>query len=64
VQGGFHGERLDGGTGAAAGILPDLPRLMEEYHALRDCDERGFPSAARLGRLGLSDVAADLAELP
>ena len=53
-------EHLDRGTGAAAGSLPDMPRLLAEYYALRGWDPRGFPSPDRLRHLGLDDVAADL----
>ena len=57
-------EHLDRQTGGAAGSLPDMPRLLAEYYALRDWDERGIPSATRLERLGLGDLAADLDGLP
>jgi len=56
-------EHVDRKTGGAAGSLPDMGRLLPEYYALRDWDARGFPAADRLHRLGLDDIAADLAEL-
>lgn len=55
---------LDRQTGGAAGSLPDLPRLLRDYYALRDWDPDGFPSPARLTALGLADVADDLSALP
>ena len=56
-------EHLDRATGAAAGSLPDMPRLMKEYYALRGWDPRGFPTPARLRRLGLDDLARHLGVL-
>jgi aldehyde:ferredoxin oxidoreductase len=56
-------EHLDRSAGAAAGSLPDMPRLMKEYYALRDWDARGFPTPARLRRLGLDDLARHLGVL-
>jgi len=53
-------EHLDRQTGAAAGSLPDMPRLLAEYYALRGWDDDGFPSAEGLRSLDLSDVAAHL----
>jgi len=56
-------EHLDRKTGGAAGSLPDMPGLLNEYYALRDWDDDGFPTPARLHRLGLDDIATDLAGL-
>jgi len=56
-------EHLDRQTGAAAGSLPDMPRLLADYYALRHWDDRGFPAPSRLDALGLEAIAADLAAL-
>jgi aldehyde:ferredoxin oxidoreductase len=54
---------LDRKTGGAAGSLPDMARLLPEYYALRGWDKRGFPTPDTLRRLGLDEVAGDLAAL-
>jgi aldehyde:ferredoxin oxidoreductase len=56
-------EHLDRKTGGASGSLPDMPRLLAEYYALRGWDARGFPTPQCLHRLGLDDVAADVETL-
>jgi aldehyde:ferredoxin oxidoreductase len=40
-------------TGGAAGVLPDLDRMLPEYYALRGWDDDGAPTAERLAALGL-----------
>lgn len=40
-------------TGKAAGVLPDMDRIMPEYYSLRDWDEEGKPKKERLEKLGL-----------
>ena len=56
-------EHLDRATGAAAGSLPDMPRLLADYYALRHWDDRGFPAPTRLEALGLGEIARDLGGL-
>jgi aldehyde:ferredoxin oxidoreductase len=43
--------RPDGG---AAGVLPDLELMLRTYYELREWDENGIPSPARLEKLGLA----------
>jgi aldehyde:ferredoxin oxidoreductase len=40
-------------TGSAAGNLPDMDLMLPIYYRLRDWDEQGVPSQARLQDLGL-----------
>ncbi len=35
-------------TGTAAGVLPDMPRMLADYYRLRGWDENGVPTAAAL----------------
>jgi aldehyde:ferredoxin oxidoreductase len=35
-------------TGSAAGVLPDMPRLLGDYYRLRAWDADGVPTAATL----------------
>jgi aldehyde:ferredoxin oxidoreductase len=56
-------EHLDRGTGGASGSLPDMPRLLAEYYALRGWDADGYPSRDRLRKLSLADVIVDLSKL-
>ena len=44
---------LDRKTGASAGSLPHLGRLLSEYYELRGWEEDGVPSGERLTKLGL-----------
>ncbi len=46
--------------GGAAGSVPDTALLLKEYYALRALDERGFPKAEMLVRLGLDDLKSRL----
>jgi aldehyde:ferredoxin oxidoreductase len=50
-------------TGKAAGVLPDMDRIMPEYYALRGWDEAGRPKREIIARLGLS-AGAELANVP
>mgnify|MGYP000321370887 CR=1 FL=1 len=43
--------RPDGG---AAGVLPDLKRMLRTYYELRDWDENGVPRPERLQQLGIA----------
>ena len=45
-------------AGPSAGQVVDLPPMLDEYYISRGWDEGGVPSAAKLERLGLSEVAA------
>lgn len=40
-------------SGGAAGVIPDLGRLLSDYYALRGWSEEGMPTNAALERLGL-----------
>jgi aldehyde:ferredoxin oxidoreductase len=47
--------------GGAAGIQPDLEKMLPEYYAAQGWDPRtGRPTSATLEQLGLADVAQDL----
>ncbi|MFH1464766.1 MAG: aldehyde ferredoxin oxidoreductase family protein [Pseudomonadota bacterium] len=46
--------RPDGG---AAGSLPDLAAMLDDFYALRGWDAAGRPTADTLARLGLDDLA-------
>jgi len=46
-------------AGPSAGQVVDLPPMLDEYYISRGWDEGGRPSPAKLGRLGLGDLAAD-----
>jgi len=35
-------------TGSAAGVLPDMGRMLPRYYALRGWDEEGVPTEAAL----------------
>jgi aldehyde:ferredoxin oxidoreductase len=35
-------------TGTAAGVLPDMPRMLRDYYRLRGWDENGIPTAEAL----------------
>lgn len=53
-------------TGATEGMLvtrEQIEALLDDYYALRGWDRRGLPTAAQLQKLGLSDVAEELAAL-
>jgi aldehyde:ferredoxin oxidoreductase len=53
-------------TGATEGMLvtrEQIEALLDDYYALRGWDNRGLPTAAQLRKLGLSDVAEELAAL-
>jgi aldehyde:ferredoxin oxidoreductase len=41
-------------TGGAAGVLPDLDRMLPEYYALRGWGQDGMPTPERLAALGLT----------
>jgi len=51
------------GAGASAHSLPDMPRLLADYYALRNWDGHGFPDLGRLRALGLGDLYGDLSAL-
>lgn len=40
-------------TGKAAGVLPDLERMLADYYRLRDWDSEGAPRPSKLEELGL-----------
>jgi aldehyde:ferredoxin oxidoreductase len=40
-------------TGAAAGILPHMGRLLSEYYSLRGWTQEGIPTKGKLAELGL-----------
>jgi aldehyde:ferredoxin oxidoreductase len=42
-------------TGKAAGVLPDLDRMLKDYYQLRDWDGNGAPKKERLTSLGLAE---------
>jgi len=46
----------DRGTGGAAGSLPNLERMLQEYYELRGWDEQGIPKRERLDALGLASL--------
>jgi aldehyde:ferredoxin oxidoreductase len=37
----------------AAGVLPELDKMLEEYYLLRGWDEKGIPTEEKLKELGL-----------
>jgi aldehyde:ferredoxin oxidoreductase len=37
----------------AAGVLPELDKMLEEYYRLRGWDENGIPTERKLKELGL-----------
>ncbi len=41
-------------TGASAGVLPDLGKMLFEYYKIRGWDPVGVPTSETLGRLGIS----------
>jgi len=41
-------------TGSAAGVLPDLEPMLEEYYQLRGWTAEGFPTEEKLQELGLA----------
>lgn len=43
--------------GAAAGMVPDLEPMLEDFYKLRDIDENGRPSRAALEKAGLKELA-------
>jgi aldehyde:ferredoxin oxidoreductase len=45
-------------AGPSAGQVVDLPPMLDEYYISRGWDAGGVPAAAKLERLGLTDVAA------
>lgn len=47
-------------TGGAAGVLPDLDRMLRELYQLRGWDEEGRPTTERLEQLGLGELAGTL----
>jgi aldehyde:ferredoxin oxidoreductase len=48
-------------AGPAKGQVVDLPPMLDEYYISRGWDGGGVPSAAKLERLGLADLADGLA---
>jgi len=40
-------------SGGAAGVLPDLPAMLEEYYQVRGWEADGRPSAERLAALNV-----------
>jgi len=40
--------------GMAAGVLPELDKMLEEYYRLRGWDENGIPSKEKLKQLNLN----------
>ena len=40
-------------SGGAAGVLPDLPAMLEEYYRVRGWDADGTPGAERLAALNV-----------
>ena len=40
-------------TGTAAGRVPDLPKMLDEYYEFRGWDSNGVPSESKLKELGL-----------
>ena len=42
--------------GMAAGVLPELDKMLEEYYRLRGWDENGIPTEKKLRELGLKDI--------
>ena len=53
-------EAHDRKTGAAAGILPCMGKLLSEYYQHRDWTEEGLPRAEKLKALGLEVLTKDL----
>jgi aldehyde:ferredoxin oxidoreductase len=51
-------------SGPSAGHVVDLPPMLDEYYLARGCDAEGRPSAAKLDRLGLGELAADIGAAP
>jgi aldehyde:ferredoxin oxidoreductase len=47
-------------AGPSAGQVVDLPPMLDEYYVSRGWDESGRPSPAKLERLGLDELAADV----
>ncbi len=45
-------------SGPSAGQVVDLPPMLDEYYISRGWDDGGVPSAAKLERLGLTEMAA------
>jgi len=41
-------------SGASAGHLPDLPKMLDEYYEFRGWDNNGVPTKAKLAELGLA----------
>jgi aldehyde:ferredoxin oxidoreductase len=48
--------------GAAAGSLPDLAAMLDEYYTLRGWDPHGIPTPAALDRVGLAGLAGPVSE--
>ena len=42
--------------GMAAGVLPELDKMLEEYYRLRGWNENGIPTEKKLRELGLKDI--------
>jgi len=42
--------------GMAAGVLPELDKMLEEYYRLRGWEENGIPTKKKLEELGLKDI--------
>lgn len=42
--------------GMAAGVLPELDKMLEEYYQLRGWDKNGIPTEEKLKELGLKDI--------
>ncbi|HEY5388351.1 MAG TPA: aldehyde ferredoxin oxidoreductase C-terminal domain-containing protein, partial [Thermoleophilia bacterium] len=47
-------------SGPSAGQVVDLPPMLDEYYIARGWDAEGRPSAAKLDRLGLDGLAAEV----
>jgi aldehyde:ferredoxin oxidoreductase len=42
----------------------DLPPMLDEYYVARGWDAEGRPTPAKLDRLGLAEIAADVEAAP
>ena len=48
------------GEGAAAGSVPDVEKLLQEYYEIRGLDSKGKPKKEVLIEAGLGDLAKKL----
>jgi aldehyde:ferredoxin oxidoreductase len=46
--------------GGAAGSIPDIDMMLEEFYQLRGLDEQGRPQREKLEKLGLADLAEQI----